>query len=201
MASATALGPYARASALSSKAFELEDRGRAERSCDKYREALAAARAVGTEDCLVTAFLTVRVAERDIGSLARLARERPTAFPDRTSFAAKLREVITSAAAVARRRRFAGTHQPEEQAWYKAYYAGDVSAQGASEITVLHAAKHVASLASDTTVLAACEVLCFLQVATKMALFSASELSGRLAAACDLVDEAVALAGPQRLKD
>jgi len=203
MASAAALGPYAPASALASKSQELMFRGHIERSANKLREALAAARAVGTEDCLVTAFLTVRVAERDFGSLARPAHERPTAFLDRPSVANKLRafaEVMTCAAAVARRRRFAGTHQPEEQAWYRAYYAADVFAQGCSEGEVLKAAARLASLASDTTVSAAAEVLYVLEAATAWALFSATELSGRLAVACDLVDEAVTLAGPQRVE-
>jgi len=68
MASA-ALGPYSRASALSCKARELLYRGHTERADDKLREVLEAARAVGTEDCLVTTFLTVEVAERELRSL------------------------------------------------------------------------------------------------------------------------------------
>jgi hypothetical protein len=49
---------------------------------------------------------------------------------------------------------------------------------------------------------AAAEALYALEVATKFALFSAGELSTRLGAFCDLVDEAVALSiGTQRVQD
>jgi len=202
MTSAAALGPYSRASALACKAQELRLRGHDERSDDQFREALAAARAVGTEDCLVTAYLTVDVAEHDVGSFVRRFN-CSTAPLDRPSFAAKMREcaeAITGAVAVARRRGAAGATQPAEQAWYLANCATVLRAQGTSESKALANAKHLASLGSETTVYAACEALHCINVATKLALFSASELSSRLAVACDLVDEAVALAGPQRVE-
>jgi len=202
MASTAALGPYSRVSALSCKGIELQFRGHTARSVDKLREALAAARVVGTEDCLVTAFLTVGVAERDVRLLVRLAAERPV---DRLSVAAKLREcaeAVAGAAAVARRRRSARTHQPAEQAWYMAHYAAVMRGQGSSKSEALAIVKQVVAslIGLETTVLAACTTLCALEFATTLALFSASELSSRLDAACDLVDEAVALAGPQRVE-
>jgi len=203
MASAAALGPYAPASALASKSQELMFRGHIERSANKLREALAAARAVGTKDCLVIAYLTVSVADRTFCSLVRLAREQPTAFLDRTSFAAKMRELLdamTDAAAVARRRRSAGSHQPAEQAWYVAHLAANWRARGCSESEALAYVQGLASLGSDTTVFAASQSLYVLLAATKEALFGASELSSRLTATCDLVDEAVARAGPQRVE-
>jgi hypothetical protein len=52
-----------------------------------------------------------------------------------------------------------------------------------------------ASLGSETTVYAACEALGVLRAAKTWNLFGASELSSRLDAVCDLVDEAVSLAG------
>jgi len=90
MTSAAALGPYARASALSCKGVELQFRGHTERSLEKLREALASARAVGTEDCLVTAMLTVELAVHNVRSLARLSDERPMTPLDRLSFADKM---------------------------------------------------------------------------------------------------------------
>jgi len=200
MTSAAALGPYSRALALSSKSLELLARGHTERSDDKLRDALAAARAVGTEDCLVTAFLTVEVTDRTLLALLRSTLEQPAASLDLASFADKLREhfeAMAGAASVARRRRAAGTHQPAEQAWYVAHRATAYRAHGASESEALEYAKR-ASLRSETTVFAASQVLYVLDTATKLALFSASELSSRLAVACDLVDEAVALAGLRR---
>jgi len=209
MASTAALGPYSRALALGSKAFELLQRGHTERSDDKLREALASARAVGTEDCLVTAFLAVRVAERGIHSFIDLSNERlerPSAPLDTASDTAKLREfaeALAGAAAVARRRRALGAHQPAEQAWHEAYVAAIGSVvQGCSQSKALEKAKGSASLiSSDTTVFAACTALHVLEVATHFDLFSASELSSRLGSACDLIDEAVALARPQRVND
>jgi len=205
MSSAAALGPYSRVSALSNKGEELDIRGHIERSDDKFREALDAARAVGTEDCLVTAFLTVEVAERDFLSLMRRLREQQAAAPlDRLNVAAKLREcaeALTGAAAVARRRRFAGGTQPAEHAWYMAHHVAFVRARGDSESKALEHAKGLASLASETTMFAACITLNVLEFATHVAVFSASELSSRLESTCDLVDEAVALAGPQRVND
>jgi len=197
-----ALGPYARASALSCKSHELRyRRGHVERADDKLREALAAARAVGTEDCLVTAMLTVAVAVHELDAFARRRTVTPV---DRPSITAKSREFVeatTGAAAVARRRRSAGSHQPAEQAWYKAHFVAVVCAQEqGSESEALEAAKNVASVCFETTMVAACEALNFLRVATAWDLFSASELSSRLATTCDLVDEAVTLAGPQRVE-
>jgi len=205
MASAAALGPYARASTLSCKGVELMFRGHMERSLEKYREALAAARAVGAEDCLVTAFLTVEVALCNAIALLRRSLEQQSGFLDRPSVAAStlhdFAEAVTGAAAVARRRRFAGSHQPEEQAWYVAHQATMWRARGDSESKALADAKHLASLGSETTGRAACTSLYIPLAATKEALFGASELSSRLRAVCDLADEAVALAGPQRVKD
>ena len=203
MTSAAALGPYARASALSCKAIELEYRGHMERSHDKVREALAAVRAVGTEDCLVTAFLTVKLAERDVSSHVLPTLEAATAPLDGLSVAAKLREfavAATGAAAVARRRRAASATQPAEQAWYMAHLTAVWRAQGSSESKALESAKQVAALGSDTTVVAACTALQVLEAAALLGLFSATELSSRLGSMCDLVDEAIALAGPQRVK-
>jgi len=208
MSSAAALGPYSRASALSSKSLELHFRGHLERSDAKLQEALAAARVVGAEDCLVTAYLTVQVAERDVTSFVRLSKERSAALPDRPSLANKLREradAVAGAAATARRRRTAGIHQPAEQAWFVAFLAAyrargrsesEASASGAPE----EAAKW-ASISIEVTVYAACEALTVLELAMKMRLFGASELSSRLSAACDLVDEATALAELQRVND
>ena len=135
MATDAALGPYARASALSCKAQELEYRGHVERAGDKFREALAAARAVGTEDCLVTAMLTVTVADDALSLVGRLANERHTV--DRPSTVAKLRELaeaLACVAAVARRRRAAGTHQPAEQAWFEAHHVAVVSTANAMQV-------------------------------------------------------------------
>ena len=207
MASAAALGPYERASALSCKSEELLVRGHDERSDVKLREALAAARAVGTEDCLFTAFLTVELVHRDLFSLLRLAREQPTVFRDRMSAAGvadrlcEFVDAITDAAAVARRRRLAGMHQPAEQAWFVAFNVAAFCVTGNAESKALFAAKRMASICSETTLLAACESLHLLQLATRLELFIASEFCSRLEATCDLVDEAVALCGPQRVKD
>jgi hypothetical protein len=200
MASAAALGPYSRALALGCKGEELVHRGHNERSDDKFREALAAARAVGTEDCLVTAYLTVSVVDRDLQLLlVRLFKELPLAPPDLLSVANKVREfadeAITGAVAVARRRRTAGTHQPAEQAWYEAHVAAGIAGTSESEKIL-----HWASLSSETAASAACALLNVLAGAKMWALFGESELCSRLDAACDLVDEAVALAGPQRVK-
>jgi len=211
-------GPYSRALALGIKACELRTRGRTERSLDKLREALAAARAIGTEDCLVTSFLTVAVAERTSGLLA-LSLERAAGTPQRLSVAAdqlrKLVDTLIGAAAVARRRRAAGTPQPAEQAWYFSYHglaSGMFTAKGMSHFYDAFAlyAEHLRSAASsidsETTVFAACEALFILYAATNSAVFSEIELSSRLDAVCDLVDEAVALAGgrcaaSQRVED
>jgi len=198
MTSAAALGPYARVLALCCKAAELEVRGHDARALDKIREALATARTVGTEDCLVTAFLTVDEAARTLVSLLRSISELPAASPDLASFANKLRELVgavSGAASVARRRRIAGTHQPAEQTWYVAHRAARMRACGSSESEALEYAKG-ASLSSETTVFAACEIVAVLEIVTKLDLFSATELSSRLEATCDLVDEAVVLAGP-----
>ena len=212
MASAPLLGPYSRASALSCKAYELEFRGHDERSIAKFREALAAARAVGVEDCLVTAFLTVKIAEREVGLTLRRLNETG-AVDGGLSFAAKMREcaeAITGAAAVARRRRAAGATQPAEQAWYVVCTALIARlVRGCSESLALEAANRLASLGSDTTVFAACTLLSELGVLLQFPAFSSTELpttaqnsrTSRLNEACDLVDEAVALTGPQRVKD
>jgi len=203
MASAAALGPYSRALALSSKGIELQLRGHAERSRDKFRDALAAARAVGAEDCLVTAMLTAEEAIHDVRTLVRLPRERLMTPLERLSFADKLREcaeAVTGAAAVARRRCAAGTHQSAEQAWYEAHLAAGWCARGSSESKAMEDAKHVAPLSCDTAVIAACASYHVLEFATKQSLFSASELSTRLSAMCDLVDEAVVLVGPRRVE-
>jgi len=201
---AASLGPYARAAALSCKGVELHFRGHSERSLEKFREALAAARAVGTEDCLVTAMLTVILAEHGMSSLMRLSLERPMTPVQRLSFADKLREfaeAITGAAAVARRRRAAGAPQPAEHAWYMANASANMRwSSNWSESTALASVKCVASLSSEAIVYAASKALDLLDIATKLVLFSASELSSRLDAACDLADEAVALAGPQRME-
>jgi len=203
MTSTAALGPYARASALSSKAFELRLRGHMERADDKLREALAAARSVGTEDCLVTAFLTVEAADDELAFIARRSHERPLTPLDRQSVADKLRkfaEATTGAAAVARRRA-AGAPRPAEQAWYKARHIAIVCGAMGCPVSdeILQSAHDLLSVGSETIVYAACATLKVLRNATTLASFSASELSSRLEVACDLVDEAVALAGPQRV--
>jgi len=204
MSSAAALGPYARVLALSSKSLELRVRGHYERGGDKIREALAVARAVGTEDCLVTAYLTVEEAIRTVMSLLRSISERQAAHLNRLSDADKLRELaeaVAGAASVARRRRIAGTHQPAEQAWYVAYRAADLRTLGCSESDVSASFKRAASICSETTVFAASQLLTVLDAATSLDLFSTSELSSRLESACDLADEAVALAGTLRVND
>ena len=189
MASA-ALGPYSRAAVLSCKANELHYRGHRERSNDKFREALAAARAVGTEDCLVTAFLIVETAGVAVSSLVRLSNERPMTPLDRGSFADKLREcaeAVAGAAAVARRRRAAGTDLAAEQAWHVEYHVTCVLATNdCSSSEARECATRLASLCSETTVYAAYQALHALKIATNMALFNAAELSSRLEVACDL---------------
>jgi len=198
MASAAALGPYSRSLALRCKSSELVYRGHRERSVDKLREALTAARVIGAEDCLVTAYLTVEVAEDDLISFMRRARETPDAQMDLPSVATKVREcseAVAGAASVARRRRTSGTDRPAEHAWYVEHHVADVRlGKSCSRSEAMKSVECLAPLSSEVTVSAASDALHFLELAAHLDLFSASELSRRLGAACDLVDEAIPFA-------
>ena len=114
--------------ALSGKAQELYRKSHYERCTEKWRAALAAAEAIGAEDCVLVAAIRTEVARALLGC----EDARDGSFSQ--AFVLEMLELLAASAAILRRRRDAGTLmegkcRPNEVQWYLAYLAEKWSPQ------------------------------------------------------------------------
>ena len=197
-------GPYEQASALDAKALDLHSRGHKERALDKLRGALAAARGVGANDCLVTEWLTVEVCLEELECRRELLEttQHPQSEADKVL---ALLEVPVAAAATARRRHsstVALQTAPAEQAWYLAHVVAHYRARRYPE-SHLQSLKErgVAPIAYDIVFHVAAIALDLIGVVLVVLRHEKQKLIDVLShaeAVCDLVDEAAALAESRR---
>ena len=117
---AMAAAAFAEVLALSGKAQELYMKSHYERCTEKWRAALAAAEAIGAEDCVLVAAIRMEVAR----SLFACESAQLSSFSQ--AFVLKQLDVLGANAATLRRRRDAGTLmegkcRPIETQWYSEY--------------------------------------------------------------------------------
>jgi hypothetical protein len=174
---------------LLQKAAELDSKCRYERCLEKGRAALAAAEALGAEDCAIVAHTKMEVARSTI--------QRETARKGRFSqaFVQEVLDLLAANAAALRRRRDAGTLmegkcRPIEEQWFMEYMGDEWPENG-----VLSLSGQAALVGYDNFLGTSCCCMYLICAAVDHGSFERGGEAERalFSFACDLIDDAVAL--------
>jgi hypothetical protein len=184
---------------LSQKATELDSKSHFERSVEKWRAALAAAKVLGAEDCVLVAAIQSELT-RGLMACETFSRGRLS-----QAFVLELLDLHAVSATILRRRRdtdtlMEGKCRPIEVQWFIDFIAGGMPADAASAAKILAHAE----LVGYDTFFGACYssmlLLCQAMVDGSFELGGEAERTF-LSFMCDLLDDAVALMVQPRVKE